>query len=347
MRRLEAKLEAALKEKSDLEQRFGALLAISDASVTRMHSPPVDAVSKRTRTPLVGQARSKGESPKYDVADGATKGGRSCSAAMAVAGDARRVDFSPGELRKSTLVGGKSVNQSIAARGDLNDVVNDTQRYEQGQAAVRDNAEPSRLVDKSADLTEAPTPPYGDAGGSGVDGAGGLDRKAFSRPGPASRLQQLTIALPPPPQLATPPSTPTRSADLLGSNCKRGRGAEVTSVVERLADFRDTSHDLRRGDDARRGKTSVVLPSPPAVDYVAVARRGELLDQQQDTAGIPAASQESTTLAADVGIVLFDSDKTNRSSGRLGGAGEESVTEKLRNIHSTFAALRAQTQAAS
>ncbi len=53
IRRMEAKLKAALEDKADLEQRFSALLAISDVSATRLHSPPVNtSTSRPNRTPF-------------------------------------------------------------------------------------------------------------------------------------------------------------------------------------------------------------------------------------------------------------------------------------------------------
>ena len=353
MRRLEARLEAALKDKSDLEQRFGALLAISDASITRMHSPPTDAYSKRTCTPaVIGQTLSTGGSPSRGGKDGGLTRVGDGALAAAAAGGARQVAFSPyrsGELRKSTLVGGPAERSANGAGGDMNEVMNDTQRYEQGQASVaRENADQLRhlgFTDKSANLTEAPTPPYGDAGIGGIDESGGLNH-TISRP--ASRMQPFTVALPPPPQLATPSSTTTRSIGLAvsGGKAEGEAGLGRGSVAERLAEFRDTSHVTSRGDGTRSGKSKVVLPSPPAADYIAIAERRDLMDAHRWNAeGSGRAAQESAFLAADGGMVLFDSDKTKGSSGHGLGRGtspNDSVTEKLRNIHTTFAALRAQ-----
>jgi len=369
VRRLEAKLEAALKEKSDLEQRFGALLAIADASATRLHSPPATVVSPQAPSPLVGQALRKGESSgraagyggvTEDGYNGVGRGGK---------GDAQEGAFSPyrsGELRKSTLFGGSVEPWGQTGGADAPQGVDDTRRYEQVHAAGGGDPngdQPTLIFEKSSNLTEAPTLHYGDrepvAGHVGQAGGAGSGARARSESGTQGR--QVGIALPQP-QLDTPSSTPARALGRIASDeraVERAAGlVSTSSVVQRLAEFRDTKsatragHHGQAGGDAGRAKRGVVLPSPPPADYLPTAQRQGLVEEQQlKKADGPGGSQESASVALNFGAVLLGSDRTNQSSASAGQSGGESgagtndsVSEKLKSIHSAFAALRAKSQ---
>ena len=155
-----------------------------------------------------------------------------------------------------------------------------------------------------ASQPDAPTPPYRAA----QDTPAGRD------------AAQAGIPTDVPPQLT--PSAPSRVSN----------GAGEATPAGRLEDLRAAT-DGRQGRGMQFGRPapSVLLPSPPAV--AAAPPRRHLLDERQLYASAAAGGSPGK---GHVRAPLLGSAASN------GSVGNDSVSEKLKNIHSTFAALRSQ-----
>ena len=250
------------------------------------------------------------------------------------------------DLRQSNLDGGGG-GREIGRTGDNEDgAIDETQRYSQARVGGGDVARrsppgtplgilPPSLAGASGRVgmddvpkglsssANEPTPPYRGGVGRGVG-----EVHEIGMPG------KVTLA----PRHTHSSSTPP----LHGS----GAGGGFGSVSERLAEFRETKVMAPRvAGGGRGGSTNPLLPSPPA-SADAPQRRG-LLDEKLLYASGPGIANDTVLRIGnkysvggvregeDGGLAIFNSVSTASSA-------NDSVSEKLRNIHNAFATLRSQ-----
>ena len=120
--------------------------------------------------------------------------------------------------------------------------------------------------------------------------------------------------------------------------------SDLRQDVKRLADFRGSKGGGGGQSRGFTGHSGPLLPSPPAV--MPPPPRRNLLDERQLFASAADGSPAKGTVGWGVGVggggtPLLVSVTSCESVGHV-SVGNDSVSERLKNIHSTFAALRSQ-----
>jgi hypothetical protein len=368
LEQLEAQLEAALRDKLDVEHRFGALMAINDMSITRIHSPPqapgsVLRHADRSPPPSLLNASQQnpaaaatccGDALPLSVAAGGageSSGERADETRHYAQVQARGVDVGDGGVHVGDRAGGgPGVDSNFGASACAHDHGQpDAGNLEgsayHGNAAHRVNRSlgpslpPGRAAQNSSRWDQGPadmpTPRYATtelgerAHTIGGQGKAGGGREQDADSFPVAMPSSLLSASSS--LLTSPSALPLAS----GAGSRDGRA----KMDKRSSDLRNAAieevGDLGGVGGVRR---VALLPSPPSLQAAAL-RRG-LLDENELYMSPHVRDAASKARAVRVG--------TGSARGRSDGNGAESefegqsVAEKLHNIHSTFAAMRGQ-----